>query len=116
MNNKQLMSDYKQLLADLYEGKKYLVARFTDPKRTTTYPYNVVMCGRDKTPDCYITSFGANQYFRTEKGVNREKYATYGRLLGGIKHRAKEVLKNFVMSEVTFEIVTLKGNESLPLF
>lgn len=99
------------LLQELYEGKKYLRVKFS----SSPYLFNLVLCGRDKTPDCYITSFSANLYFRTEKGCTREKYTSYKRMLNEVVKRANKVLgDNTVIKEIDIFDVT-EGN-SLPLF
>jgi serine protease inhibitor ecotin len=38
------------------------------------YVFSLVLKGRDNDVDCNLSSFGANLYARTIKGVNRQKY------------------------------------------
>lgn len=100
-----------ELLSDLYDGKKYLVVRFTN----NMYPYHVVLHGRDKTPDCYITSFQANLYFRTEKGTNRTKYSTYNRMLNEVQRRAFKILGKERGTIESVEIREVTEKDSLPV-
>jgi len=105
------MARNDELLKELYEGKKYLTFKFFD----NPYIFNVVLHGRDKTPDCYITSFAANLYFRTEKGFNREKYTSYQHMINAVENRARKVLgDNTVMEEI--DIFDVTEENSLPLF
>lgn len=105
------MAKNDTLLQELYEGKKYLRVKFS----SSIYPFHVVLHGRDKTPDCYVTSFKANLYFRTEKGCEREKYTSYKRMLNEVAKRANKVLgNNTVIKEV--DIFDVTEQNSLPLF
>ncbi len=52
--------------------------------------FGVVLMGSDDTPDCKISSFSANIWFRTPKGENRQKYTSYKGLEQAIKRRAKQ--------------------------
>lgn len=106
------MKANEQLLQDLYDGKKYLVVRFTN----NMYPYHVVLHGRDGTPDCYITSFQANLYFRTEKGADRTKYSTYKRMLKEVQRRAVAVLGKERGTIESVEVREVTETNSLPIF
>ena len=105
------MAKNDELLKELYEGKKYLRIKFS----SSPYLFNLVLHGRDKTPDCYVTSFAANLYFRTEKGCEREKYTSYKRMLNEVAKRANKVLgDNTVIKEI--DIFDVTEENSLPLF
>ena len=106
------MKPNEQLLQDLYDGKKYLVVKFTN----NIYPYHVVLHGRDKTPDCYITSFQANLYFRTEKGADRTKYSTYKRMLNEVQRRAISVLGKERGTIDNIEVREVTESNCLPMF
>lgn len=106
------MKANEQLLTDLYEGKKYLVVKFTN----NIYHYHIILHGRDKKPDCYITSFQANIYFRTEKGVNRIKYSTYKRMLNEVQRRAVAVFGKERGKIDTIEIKEVTEANCLPIF
>lgn len=99
------------LLQELYEGKKYLRVKFS----SSPYLFHLVLHGRDNTPDCYVTSFQANLYFRTEKGCTRQKYTSYKRMLNEVTKRANKVLgDNTVIKEI--DIFDVTEENSLPLF
>ena len=67
-------------LEELYGGEKQINIHFSNKP----FIFHVVMSGRPKynpkenkfapTVDCKISSFGANLWMRTTKGVNAEKY------------------------------------------
>ena len=102
------------LLNELYEGKKYLEVVFGG-KDITPFIYMIRLLGRDKEPDCYISSINANLYFRTVKGKARGKYKSYAIMLDNVKRRATQVLgKDAYFKEIN--IKTLKEGESLPIF
>ena len=106
------MKPNEQLLQDLYDGKKYLGVKFTN----NMYSYHLVLHGRDKEPDCYITSFRANLYFRTEKGTNRTKYSTYNRMLKEVQRRAIEVLGKEKGTIDNIEVREVTESNCLPMF
>ena len=105
------MSEQKQLLADLYEGKKYIKLKFPGSRFT----YNLLLKGRDGTPDCYITSIEANLYFRPTKGIKRQKYTTYNGMIKAVVKRWNSIFGT--KDEISnLEIITLKEGESYPIF
>jgi hypothetical protein len=59
--------------------------------KNSSYSYDVILDGRDGTPDCKISSFGANLYFRTQNGINRKKYANLKAIAKAVKNRAKQI-------------------------
>ena len=67
-------------LSDLYEGKKQINIHLSNKPFT----FHVVLKDR-KGFDCKISSFGANLWSRTNKGVNSEKYNTIGALQTALK-------------------------------
>ena len=52
--------------------------------------FGVILLGSDKLPDCKISSFTANIYFRTQKGTNSEQYKSFKGLEQAIKNKAKQ--------------------------
>ena len=50
--------------------------------------FGIVLTGSDKTPDCKISSFGENIYFRTQNGENRKQYKTIPNLMNAVKNIA----------------------------
>ena len=105
------MNTKQQLLADLYEGKKYIKLTFPGSRFT----YNLLLKGRDGTPDCYITSIEANLFMRPTKGEKRQKYTTYNGMMKAVTKRWNSVFgTKDVISSV--EIVTLKDGESYPIW
>ena len=52
--------------------------------------FSIVLLGSDKTPDCKISSFTANIWFRTRKGENREQYTSFKGLERAIENKAKQ--------------------------
>lgn len=69
-------------LEDLYKGEKQINIHFSNKPFT----FHLVLKDRHGI-DCKISSFGANLWARTKKGVDSEKYKT----LGGLQ-RAVEML------------------------
>lgn len=86
------------LLNQLYNGEKQIVISLSDKP----YKFHLVLLGRDKTPDFKISSFGANLYARTNKGMNSQKYTS----IEGIKKAVKRLINQKVETngKVTFEI------------
>ena len=60
-------------LEDLYAEKKQLRVKCDLP---TPITFSVLLIGRDGEPDCKISSWGANLYFRSRNGQNRKKYVS----------------------------------------
>lgn len=63
-------------LDELYNGTKQILINLSDKQ----YQFHVVLLGRDNKPDCKISSWGANLFARTNKGMNYEKYKSIGSL------------------------------------
>lgn len=57
--------------------------------KNNAHRYGVILDGRDGTPDCCVSSFGDNFYFRTRNGENRKRYASINAIEKAIKTRAK---------------------------
>jgi hypothetical protein len=66
------ISSLKVTLDELYKEQKQIIVHLTDKN----YVFNLVLVGKDKTPDFCLSSFKANMYTRSAKGMNRQKYTT----------------------------------------
>ena len=77
-------------LANLYNGTEQIHGTIlrADGER---FKFHVVTKGRDKTPDCCISSFGASLYFRTKYGKARNAYKTLHTLTKAIE---REIFAN----------------------
>ncbi len=76
-------------LKELYNEEKQIIAVTND------FNFTVIMKGREYTterkPDCKISSFKANLFFRTQKGINKESYKNTSTLQTAIKKEIKKV-------------------------
>lgn len=72
MKTKQVNSikDLGVTLEELYNEEGQINLHLSDKP----FVFTVIMMGRDKRPDCKLSSFGANLWTRTEKGQNYDKY------------------------------------------
>jgi hypothetical protein len=53
-------------------------------------PFGIVLTGGDKEPDCKISSFHDNIYFRTKSGENKKRYSTIKGLAKAVRTIAKK--------------------------
>ena len=102
------LKDLNTSLTDLYEGTKQININLSDKP----YTFHLVLKGRPKyntlkneftpTIDCMISSYGANLYARTNKGMKFEKYKNLSTLQTSIT----KLIKNKVDSngDITFSI------------
>ncbi len=58
--------------------------------KNSPHHFDVILDGRDNTPDCKISSFGANLYFRTRNGINRKKYANIKAIAKAVENVSKK--------------------------
>lgn len=88
----------KTTLNELYEQKKQLRVHLSDKP----FVFSVILIGRDNTPDCNISSWGANLYFRTLYGQTRKQYKS----IRGIKRAVTNVVKQYVdtKGKISFSI------------
>jgi len=70
MKAKNKLSSLGITLDELYNSKAQIVIHLADKP----HQYHVVLVDRSGKPDCKISSFSANLYARTNKGMNFEKY------------------------------------------
>jgi hypothetical protein len=61
--------------------------------------FTVITYGRDKIPDCQISSITLNLWFRTPKGVNAERYISLSSL--------KNAVRNMIHKRVRREVVEM---------
>lgn len=88
-------------LEELYEAKDKQIEICLSDK---PYVFNVVLADGAGKPDCKISSFGANLWFRTPKGLNYGKYKSLGALQSAIVRAVKsKVASN---GDITFRIST----------
>ena len=67
------------------ENKQFKVSlKFAESPIT----FGVVLTGGDKRPDCKVSSFVENIWFRTPKGENYQQYKTIGTLKAALQKRA----------------------------
>jgi hypothetical protein len=71
-------------LEALYNGDKQINLHLSDKP----YVFSVILKDR-RGVDCKLSSFGANLWTRTNKGVNSEKYASLSSLQRAIKNEIK---------------------------
>ena len=85
-------------LKDLYANKKQINIHLA----SSPYVYTLVLSDRKGQPDCKISSFGANLYTRTNKGVNYEKYKNVATLQTAVKKQLKNKVLN--VGEIRFSL------------
>ena len=73
--------------------------------KNDSYSYDVILEGRGGIPDCKISSFGANIWFRTRNGVNEKKYAN----IEAVEKAVKNVSKKYGL-----ELDCLEVSEGIP--
>ena len=67
------------------ENKQFKVsAKFKE----SVVSFGIVLTGSDKRPDCKISSFVENIYFRTQNGENYKKYTNIKGLEKAVKNQA----------------------------
>ena len=70
--------------------------------KNSQYKFDVILDGRDNAPDCKISSFQANLYFRTQNGINKKRYANIKAIERAVKNIAKYYdyeLENIIISK-----------------
>lgn len=99
MNTTNSLKSLGVTLEELYEAKDKQIEVCLSDK---PYVFNVVMADANGKPDCKVSSFGANLWFRTPKGLNYDKYKTLGALQSAIVRAVKtKVASN---GDITFRI------------
>jgi len=82
---KTIMKTIQEIYADGISTSSGLSILDTDGAK-----WKLRLVGFDGTPDCEISHFGKNIYFRTNKGMKRSQYKTYGTLKAAVKKRMAE--------------------------
>jgi len=73
-----------------------------------SYVFTVVLMSRmkyldtNKSPDCKISSFGANLWFRKNHGLNGRRYSNTNNLSGGISSKIRKCVET--EGKVTFSL------------
>jgi hypothetical protein len=75
-------------IEDLYAEKKQIRVH-VQLERNRTPEFSVILIGRDKQPDCKISSWGENIWFRTSQGQNRKQYSSIQSLQKAIINAVK---------------------------
>ena len=91
-------------LEDLYNPKieKQIEISLSDKP----YVFNVVLTSLNGSPDCKLSSWGANLWTRTNKGVNYEKYKTLSTLQSAIVKEIKNKIDT--IGDITFSISNVR--------
>jgi hypothetical protein len=92
------LSGLEVSLDELYNGTKQILINLSDKP----YQFHVVLAGRDGNPDCKISSWGANLFARTNKGMNYEKYKSISTLQSALVRLIDT--KVDTQGEITFSI------------
>jgi len=71
-------------LEDLYEGKSQVLIKLSDKP----YEFHVVLKDRNGI-DCKVSSWGANLWLRTNKGMKYEKYSSIATLQSALVRLVK---------------------------
>jgi len=92
--------DHRSLI---YTGDEQLRAMvlFADGSKE---PFTIVTKGRNRNPDCNISSTKMNIYFRTKRGVEQKTYESLAKLKADVIRKMKSVLEKHVVS-VDFTLV-----------
>lgn len=85
-------------LEDLYEGKSQLIIKLSDKP----YEFHVVLKDFADKIDCKISSWGANFWARTNKGMNYEKYNSLATLQTAIVRLIRT--KVATEGDITFDL------------
>lgn len=85
-------------LDQLYNGKKQIIIHLSDKQ----YTFHVVLIDRSGKPDCKISSWGANLWARTPKGINCEKYNSLSSLQSSIVRLVSNKIDT--KGDITFSI------------
>ena len=91
-------------LEDLYDGKYQLIIKLSDKP----YEFHVVLKDRNGV-DCKISSWGANLWARTNKGLKYEKYSSIATLQTAIVRliRTKVATEGDITFDLSNEVSTM---------
>ena len=85
-------------IEDLYNEKQQLRVNISD----RPYTFSILLKGRDGEPDCKISSWEANLYFRTRNGMNRKKYSSLNALQNALVKKVNEYVDT--VGSITFSL------------
>jgi hypothetical protein len=85
-------------IEDLYSEKKQINVHLSDKN----YTFDVILKGLDNEPDCKISSWGANLWFRTLNGQNRKRYSSLKTLETAILKMVNKYVD--FQGEITFSL------------
>lgn len=88
LNEVENIKDLPLTLEELYKGAKQVNIKLSDKP----YVFSLVLVDNRGKIDCKISSFGANLYARTKKGLQYEKYNS----LSTLQREVKKLIKNKV--------------------
>jgi len=91
-------------LEDLYEGKSQVLIKLSDKP----YEFHVVLKDRNGI-DCKVSSWGANLWLRTNKGMKYEKYSSIATLQSALVRlvKTKVATEGDITFDVTNEVSTM---------
>ncbi len=87
-------------LDELYNGEKQILINLSDK----AYQFHVVLKGRDNNPDCKLSSWGANLWLRTNKGMDSERYSSLSTLQSALVKLIKSSVDS--IGDITFSITS----------
>jgi len=86
LNTSKNIKDLPATLEELYNGEKQIIIHLSDK----IYTFDLVLIDLHKKIDCKISSFTANLWTRTNKGINMEKYSS----ISILQREVKKLIKN----------------------
>lgn len=93
-------------LEQLYNEDKQLLIHI----KGNPNAYTLVMKGRDKEPDFMLSSFSGNFYTRSNKGLNRQRYASLQGVENAVKRKVNKDIEG-TETDISFSI-----NSSIDIF
>jgi len=93
------LKDCGYTLDQLYENKAQILVNLSDKPNQYTLILNSSYSSKEIIPDCKLSSFTANLWLRTKKGMNYEKYKSISSLQSAIV----KLIKNNIDTEGDIE-------------
>ena len=97
------LKDLNISLDDLYKNKGQINIHFSDKP----YTFYVLLLNLNNSIDCKLSSYGANLWTRTIKGMNYEKYSRLQDLQTAIKKEIKRKINTD--GDITFSLSNVIG-------
>ena len=98
------LKDCGYTLDQLYENKAQILVNLSDKPNQYTLVLNSSYTSDKITPDCKLSSFSANLWTRTKKGINYERYKSLSSLQGAIVKLIKSKIDT--QGDIEFGITT----------